>query len=593
MRSLTYAAVLLATGLAFAQPTPVSSSLSTDRVGVGEKFYITVNAQGSDVSQPDMVSGLKDTGIQVGQPSVEARTEIANVNGRISTVASKSWRYPARATKEGTISIPRIPIAVDGLALFTLPMQIRVTPSTVSGAQGNAPNGNGTELTLEQLAFLESSVDKPSPYQGEAVTLSLRIYAASDYTVQIVGPRTMPIPDRQGFYSGPQQQTNRMETRNAINYRVMEITIVMYPTVSGPLTIQQWGWSGEVNWRDRQFMQPHAVARDFLAPAIPINVQPLPDRPADFSGAVGKYSVRGALTTDKLVQGVPVAWTVTVSGQGNPDAIGAPNIPAMAWAHISGPEIEVQQQQNSLEATKTFRYTLTPLERGEQVLPAIKFVYFAPIIKNYKTEATPEVKLSIAASPDAAALVTAGGSRDDARSSVEVLNEGLLPIMDRPAVPFSPSSATMSLAWTETLAGLVVPPVLYGAFLLYLRHRRRLTGDVRYARRHFALSRFRENMRKVSGNDPGEALYRALAGYLSDMYNTVEAGLTSQETQEMLVQKGVSLEVVNAVVSVLRACERARYSGEELGPEELESLVASAELAVKQIQPRKRKGDRA
>ena len=591
IRSLTCAALLLAAGVAASQ-NPVTASLSVDRVAVGERFDVMIEANGAEVSDPDIASALKDTGIQTGPPSVGSRTQIASINGRTSKVDSKSWRYPARATKEGTITIPRIPVKVDGQDLFTLPMQIRVTQAGVASPQGNGAN-NGGAIGVEKLAFVESSVDKPSPYQGEAVTLSLRIYAANDYGVQIVGPRTMPMPDTQGFYSGPQQQSNKTETKNGINYRVMQITLTLYPTVAGALTIQPWSWQGEVNYRDNQFMRPRAVARDFQAPAISMNVLPLPDRPAEFSGAVGKYRVKGALSSEKLVQGVPVTWTITVTGEGNSDAIGAPTIPAMSWAHVSGPEIDVQQQANSQEATKIFRYTMTPLERGEQVLPSISFVYFAPILKNYKAETTQEMKLTVAASPDAAALVTAGGSRADARSSVEVLNEGLLPILDTPAAPLRPSVATMSLAWTAALGGLVVPPVLYAVFLMLLRQQRRLAGDVRYARRHFALSRYKAGMESLSTDDPGEALYHALTGYLSDTYNTVEAGLTSQDAQELLGAKGAAPEVINAVVSVLRACERARYAGGKLSLEEVSALEAAAEMAVERMQAGQRKGGRA
>ena len=189
------------------------------------------------------------------------------------------------------------------------------------------------------------------------------------------------------------------------------------------------------------------------------------------------------------------------------------------------------------------------------------------------------------------ALVTAGGSRADARSSVELLNEGLLPILDTPTASLRPSVATKSLAWTAALGSLIVPPILYGIFLLLLRHRRRLTGDVRYARLHFALSRYRGNMERLScTEDPGEALYRALAGYLSDTYNTVEAGLTSQDARELLLTKGTPTEAINTVVSVLRACERARYSGGKLSPEEVEALSAATELAVGQLQSGQRKG---
>jgi hypothetical protein len=590
MRRLLCAAILLFAGFADAQ-SPVNASVSADRAAVSETFYIEVSGQGGEVSEPDMQAVLKDTGIQTGRPTQRMQTNIANINGRVTTEASKTWRYPARATKEGTITIPRIPVVVDGQERFTLPMQIRVSQAAVAGPQDNGAGNGGQTLKAEQLAFIESSVDKVSPYQGEAVTLSLRIYAANDYGVQIVGPRTMPMPETQGFYSGPQQQSNRMETRNGISYRVMEITVMIYPTVSGALTIKAWSWKGEATWRGNQFMRPQAEERDFLAPAIPINVLPLPDRPDDFSGAVGKYRVKGVLGAEKLVQGVPVTLTVTVTGEGNPDAIGAPKIPAISWAHVSGPEIDLQQPANAQEASKVFRYTLTPLEIGEQVLPPVNFVYFAPVLKNYKTETTPETKVAITASPDAMALVTAGGSRADARSSVELLNEGLLPILDTPTASLRPSVATKSLAWTAALGALIVPPILYGIFLLLLRHRRRLTGDVRYARLHFALSRYRGNMERLScTEDPGEALYRALAGYLSDTYNTVEAGLTSQDARELLLTKGTPTEAINTVVSVLRACERARYSGGKLSPEEVEALSAATELAVGQLQSGQRKG---
>ena len=592
MRLFSYAVLIMAALGAEAQ-APVSASLSTDRAAVGETFEIAIEANGKDVSEPDLASALKDTGIQAGRPSVGMSTQVVSINGRMSTIASKSWRFPARATQEGTITIPRIAMTVDGQQRFTLPMQIRITQAAVQASPGGGGEGGGSQtMTVEKLAFVESSVDKTGPYQGEAVTLSLRIYAALDYGVQIIGPRTMPMPETQGFYAGPQEQANKTETRNGINYRVMEIKMVLYPTVADSLTIQPWSWQGEVNFRDGQFMRPRAITRDFLAPAIAVNVQPLPDRPEDFTGAVGKYRVKGALSSDKLLQGVPVVWTISVTGEGNPDAVGAPKIPAMTWAHVAGPEIDVQAGQGGQESVKVFRYTLTPLESGEQVVPAVKYVYFAPMLKNYKTESTQETKVSVTASPDAMKLVTAGGSRADARSSVELLNKGLLPIFDKPSHSLRPSPTFRSLTFGAGAVTLAFPPFAYLIFVAVLRHRRRLQADVRYARRHFALSRYRENMKRLSGDDPGETLYRAVAGYLSDLYNTVEAGLTSQDAAELLHEKGACQEVVDAVVSVLRACERVRYTGGRLTADEVDALAAAAELAVSRLQSGQRKGER-
>lgn len=566
---------------------PVSAMLSHEQVAVGENFVLEIRAEGASVSEPE-VSPLEDAGIVLGVPSLGSSTSVSIINGRTSMVQAKTWRYPARATREGRLTIPRIKIAVDGQDYFTQPMPLTVTKTAVSPSSPQSRGGNAT-ITLEQMAFAEASTDKTVVFQGEPVTLVLRIFELDDFNVTLRFPQNIPLPDSQGFYAGPQSTSKRRERRGSFNYRVTEISQVLYPTVPGNLLIGAWQWQGELLWTDAGRFRPGNAIKDFETSPITVKVNPLPDRPANFSGAVGQYKIKSEFPQGTLMQGVPVRWSLTVSGEGNPDAVGAPVLPPIPWAHLSGPELELRQQDGKPEAAKVFQYVLTPLEAGEHELPAIEYVYFAPVIKGYKTEKTAAVPITVVAAQGGAQLVTAGGLREAERGAIQQLTDDLLPIMTD--IQAGAGKGWLSLAVrTALLPLLVLPPAAYALFWRIMRHRRKLREDTRYARKHHALSRARALLHEAHGcGEPVEKIQQALTGFIADMLNVSPAGITAADAGELLERNGCVMETRAMLVNVLRNCERARYAGKTLSEQE---ILALADAAAQLLEPLQKALDR-
>ncbi len=579
-RAMTLSLIALAAvGYASGQ-NPVTATVSSDSVAVGEIFYITISANGGNVQEPD-VRSLSEIGIQLGNPSVQSSTSISSVQGKTTVVQSRVWRYSASALKEGTVTIPRISVVVDGQEYLTQPIALTVARTL---SMGKRSPGGGEELTVDDLAFVQSVADKTTAYQGEAVVLRLRLFALDRNQVSVEGPRTLPTPDTEGFYSGQQWQESISEEYAGRAYRVTEFNQVLYPAMPGDLQIGAWTWQGNVRWIDARRM-PQGAARMFSANPISITVLPLPTRPEHFSGAVGRFRVQAQLARETLEQGAPVRFTITIAGDGNPNALGAPELPEMSWAHVSGPDVETQQQEKSAEFVKTFSYLITPLEAGNHVIPSIEYTFFAPFLKDYKTERTNEIPAAVQPSSSGNALVAVGGSSEEQRRSIQVYDENMLPIIvDASLLSVQPSIRERRLSPIALLSPLLSAAVV-GAVFAAMKHRRRLAGDKGYARRYRAKKRFESAVLDIaSAKDPVELLYRAIVGFIADMLNINEAGLTSADVESLLRGCAAEEDLTQMTIRLLRACERTRYAGRDSAPEELDALLNAARTVVNQLQ---------
>lgn len=558
---------------------PVSATVSSTRVAVNEMFYLTISANGSDVKEPDLTP-LVALGIQLGTPSVQSSTSIQSINGQTSVMQSRVWRYPATVSREGAITLPRISVRVDGQEYFTQPITLEVTRSV---AMPGPPSSADNQITVDDLAFVRTVTDKTTVYQGEALTLRLKLYILDGNYVSVEGPRNLPMPDTEGFIPGPEWQNRTQEQLYGRAYEVTEFCRVLYPAMPGDLFIGAWQWQGAVRWHDAR-RRVQTAPRMFVTESIPISVIPLPDPPPNFSGAVGKFRLEAQLPQRDLLQGTPVRFTVAIVGEGNPTTVSPPQLPSLSWAHVSGPETETQQQNNSPEIRKIFSYLITPLEPGEQSIPPISYTYFAPLIKNYKTESTQEFPVNVAAAVGSTTLVAVGGSVDDQRNRIEVRDDGILPIITESTAMIRRPPHRIERLTPLALASPIVTVVIYSLLYLFFIHRSRVIKDRGYARRLYARKRFNKALDAAqAAQDLAEALARALTSYIADMANVNEAGLTSADVEDLLRTKGIDEETVLLVVKLLRACERVRYAGRSSDVEENTALVDAARQAVEKL----------
>ena len=203
-------------------------------------------------------------------------------------------------------------------------------------------------------------------------------------------------------------------------------------------------------------------------------------------------------------------------------------------------------------------------------------MYFAPELGSYKTLSAKPIEVNIEESEDSGNLVVVGGSRSEQRGVLEVLGNDIAPIIPAHQGLNRPGPR---LAVDSTLGSL--PPLAYAACLMLLRHRRRLEEDTGYARTRRARSRGMKRLRRVAkSDDPAEELYRALAGFLGDKLNVEDAGMTSQDASAALREYRFSDGVHDPYVKILRECERHRYAGGTLSPQEIQALTEAGAKAM-------------
>lgn len=149
------------------------------------------------------------------------------------------------------------------------------------------------------------------------------------------------MPDLTGFHTQevklPLQKSYHIEKVNGINYRCVTWSqYVMYPQMTGKLKIPSITFKGVVVQQNQNVDPFEAffnggsgyveVKRDIVAPAIDIQVDPLPQKPVGFSGGVGSFSISAKADNKNVKAGDPLTLRVVVSGVGNMKLLKQPNV---------------------------------------------------------------------------------------------------------------------------------------------------------------------------------------------------------------------------------------------------------------------------
>jgi hypothetical protein len=589
MKTMAWAVLaLLAGSWAGAQTSSVRASVSSSRVSVNNPFVIMVTATGTIVGDP--IAPEAD-GVDIAPTPVYTNSSVKMqiIGGQSRTSRTYEWGFRAWATREGNLKIPPFQVSIDGQLQPSTQININAVkaetpippPPQPSRPSGQTPGAQENNPTVEDALFIECEMDKRRVYQGEAMRLTLRIgeLDAPGLRTSYTGGNNIPLPATEGFYTGGIAKRERIEERNHWQYRVTEFQQDLYPTGAGEFTIGAWTWEGYVLW-----FSPRGQQRQYRVlrtDPIVVTVLPLPDRPPEFSGAVGRFRLSARLLKGEVVQGAPTQLQILVKGQGNADAIGEPRLPEIPWAHVSGPEIDTRRPDESKwsEIEKEFRYNITPLETGNLTIPPISFCYFAPNLGNYKTETTNPLPVHVLPSREDGKLVVAGSAASQQRS-IEILGEDILPIVVTPG-RLRPRSATAPLYGAFAAA----PPLFYLGIFAFMRRRRKFEQDTGYARAYFARSKTMKRLMHLDrAAEPSEDLYHTITGYLADKFNVNEAGMTPQEARRLLEEAAIESELTDTIIRAMRACERARYAGSSLQPDELGALTRGVISAIDRLE---------
>ncbi|HCT71711.1 MAG TPA: BatD protein, partial [Bacteroidales bacterium] len=349
MKKLRFSALLVMfTWVSFASGQDLDFRASArEVVSVGDQFRLiySINGQASGFRAP----AIKDFSVLAG-PSQSTSTSMQIINNQVSRSVEYSFTYVLQATSEGTFTIPPASVNVDGKSYQSNPVTIRVVKGSAPAPAGTQQQAQpqGGEITAKDL-FVRASVNKSNPYQGEQVIITYKIYTR----VPVAEYSITRVPSTAGFWSQDLIKDNTKlnqyrETVDGSEYVVAEIKKeALFAQKSGSLTIEplEMDVVAQIQRKAsrRGFNDPffdsffndsflgntyQNVKKTLRSNQLNINVKPLPstDRPSEFTGAVGNFSISSSIDREQLKTNEAMTLKFTITGKGNIKLVEKPNL---------------------------------------------------------------------------------------------------------------------------------------------------------------------------------------------------------------------------------------------------------------------------
>ncbi|MDP4240883.1 MAG: BatD family protein [Bacteroidota bacterium] len=560
-------------------------------VSLGEQFEISysVNGNGSSFIGPQI------TGFSVlSGPNPSTSSNVQIINGQMTQSISTSFSFYLQATQLGTFTIPGASITVNGRRYKSNSLTIKVVKGQTSAARQQQAQSGTTVATLgNKDVFLKASVSKSNPVEGEQVIVSYKIYTR----VPIPEYQVTKVPSSVGFWAQdlldanyrPKQFTERIGGQP---YAVAEIKKeALFPQKAGKLIIQPIEVDVVAQMAVKQSKKKHStdpfgndpffdsffndvfsgpqveqVKKSLVSNSLAINVQSLPNakgesgKPADFTGAVGKFNLSTKVDKTAVKADEPITLNVTISGKGNIKLIDNPKIVFPSDFEVYDPKISdnVSTSSGGIAGTKSFEYILIPRNPGKFTIKPISFTFYDLDQHRYITQTSPAYTFNV--SKGEGKMYTSSGSQDLTLrdSDIHFIKQGD-PKLKMAGEYFYKSP----LFWIW----LILPALLFATLLILMKNELKKRRDAALMKNRRATRMARKRMSKAKSFlvDKNSDLFyeevsQALWNYLSDKFYIQRAELSMETVRETLLQKNVSESVVDELIKMLEHCEFARFA---------------------------------
>ena len=571
------------------------------RVEAGENFRVSFKVTTQDVD--DFRSGLHSTDVVevIAGPYTSSESSFQMVNGHTSSSSSITYTYTLYAAKSGVYNIPAAHARVGGKQISSRPAKVTVVGSA-QGRGNNSPKMHeddnyqphmkaaGSAISGRDL-FIKVSANKKKVYEQEPILLTYKVYTLVDLT-QLEGK----MPELTGFHTQeiplPQQKSFHIERVNGKPYRTVTWSqYVMYPQMTGKMEIPSITFKGIVVHQNRSVDPFEAffnggsgyveVKRNIVAPSIKIDVLPLPHKPANFSGGVGKFNISAQLNKNELKAGDPLSLRIVVGGIGNLKLIKQPvvNFPK-DWDKYD-PKVtdKTKLTSNGLEGNMIYDILAVPRNQGHYTIPPVELTYYDTSLNQYKTIKTQSFEIEVAKGDGSRSSVV-DYSKDQPKD-IKDIKKGEAELHSVDNFFFGSVGYLMSL---------LIPFAAFVALLVIFRKRAIDNADLVKMKgkkaNKIATKRLRQaNKLMLAGktNEFYDEVLRALWGYVGDKLNMPAEKLSRENISEKLQSHNVDDNTISKFLSAIDDCEMMRFApGDPEG--NMNKTFESAMTAIMEIE---------
>ena len=545
-------------------------------VAAGENFRVAYTINTSDVEEFRM-GGVQEGLEVIAGPYTSSQSSYQMINGHTSSSSSVTITYTLYAAKNGSFTIGASHALVGGKRLSSRPVKIQV--SGHAQRTNGAPNMHGQDsydqprmrsagsaISGSDL-FIKVSASKKRVHEQEPILLTYKVYTQVDLT-QLEGK----MPDLKGFHTQevplPQQKTFHTETVNGRPYKCVTWSqYVMYPQMTGRLEIPSITFKGIVVQQNRNVDPMEAffnggsgyveVKKDIKAPGITLQVDPLPQRPANFSGGVGKFNISASLDKKEVKAGEPITLRVVVGGIGNLKLLKQPvvNFPKDFDKYDAKVTDKTRLTANGVEGNMVYDFLAVPRNQGSYTIPSVELTYYDTSKNAYKTIKTQPFKVEVEKGDG-----TSAESEDFASQDKDIHTIKLGKVVQHKA-------DDMFFGSFGYWISLLMPLIAFVVLLIVFRRRAIENADIVKKRSNragkIATKRLRLANKLMLQGKQGEfydEVMRALWGYMSYKLNMPAEKLNRDNIRETLGRHFVDDATIEKFTTALDECEFERYA---------------------------------
>ena len=576
------------------------------QVAVGEQFRLTYTINTQNVSGFRAGNIPDELEVLMG-PSQSSQSSFQMVNGHTSSSSSVTYTYIVCANKNGTYTIPPAQITVDGKTIRSNVLHIKVSGTAQSNRGGNHGGGNanndyeirdaGSRISGSDL-FIKVSANKKRIHEQEPVLLTYKVYTLVGLT-QLRGE----MPDMKGFHSQeiplPREKSFHIETLNGRPYKTVTWQQwVVFPQMTGKLEIPSITFEGMVVQQNRDVDPFEAffnggsgyveVKKKIVAPGLTLQVDPLPTRPADFSGGVGRFSVTAQINKTEVKANDPISLRVIVSGTGNLKLIKEPIVkfPKDFDKYDAKVTDKTKITANGVEGSMVYDFMAVPRHQGSFEIPPVEFTYYDTQANTYKTVKSEGFKLEVAKGSGSSSVSDYSEEVEQLNKDIRYIKTGDAELRNIDDFFFGSTSY-----WVMLVAMLVAFVSLFVVFRQRAIDNANL-GKMRGKKANKVATRRLRSASKLMAENRSDAFYdevlRALWGYVGDKLNMPVESLSRENIQQRLAERMVEQETIDKFIAAIDECEFERYApGDAKG--NMSKTFDAAMTAIMDIEEKMRK----
>jgi len=556
----------------------VTASFDRGIVESGETVRFNVTLEGE---QPTEVPKLPSLPLVQAIQYLGPRQMPQIINGVSSFQVVFQFQLQTRG--QGELTMPSLAVTTRGGAFQTPSVSCRITPKEAKG----------------ERVSLKLVTPRDECYVGETLPYDLQLY--SSVNLNQIAPPKMSFD---GFVTGQEVPPSNTQTvRDGQAFIVLSYRQTATPTKEGLLSLgpATQEYVLEVN-RGRR---PRSLIDDFFgggaelekgiaeAPARQIRVKPLPveGRPAGFSGAIGRFSVRTSVSRTNVAAGEAITVKWSVYGRGSFNSVQSPQLSLSdGLKTYPGTNGFTAEDPLGLAGTKTFESMVILESPSIKALTFEPYSFFDPDTGRYSTVTPRPIAVTVrpesgtsASTPTPPAVSVAPTSRFPDRRD-ELMSLSLRGGRRVPAeLPWARQPLWLILA--------VLPLLGLGSLEGWRRWRelqQRRLQPTQASRMREAVRSQQAAMRAAAQGGRSEEFFAALDALLRVRCALILGlpsgdAITAQVIDEALVPKGLKAESAETLRGLFASVDAAKFSSAAESTE-LTQLQAQADATLEALQ---------